>query len=149
MLAHTADVGLEARGPDLASVFEEAGLALAELTADGPPTVLRAGPGGSGRPTRQPRAVRLAARDLVALAYAWLNELAATIDVEGALATVVVTDVDEMPGGGWALTASVGSVPFDGASVRRRAEVKSATYHGLAVESEAAGGWVLTAYLDV
>jgi SHS2 domain-containing protein len=149
VLAHTADVGLEAHGPDLASVFEEAGLALAELTADRPPAARDPGVDDRGRPTRPERPVHLASRDLVALAFAWLNELVATVDVEGALASVVVTDVLEGAEGRWELFASIGTEPFDVKRVRRRADVKSATYHGLAVEPEPGGGWSLTAYLDV
>ncbi len=149
VLGHTADVGLEARGPDLAAVFEEAGLGLADLTADRPSSARDAGIDDRGRPTRPNRSIHLASRDLVALAYAWLNELVATIDVEGALATVVVTDVGEVAEGRWELAASVRTEAFDGDRVRRRADVKSATYHGLAVEPDPTGGWVLTAYLDV
>ena len=149
VLAHTADVGLEAHGPDLASLFEEAGLALAELTADRPAIARGSVVDDPGRRTRPDRSIRLVSRDLVALAFAWLNELVAMVDVDGALAAVAVADVIEAPDGRWELRASVGTEPFDGDRVRRRADVKSATYHGLAVEPVASGGWVLTAYLDV
>ena len=51
--------------------------------------------------------------------------------------------------GAWTLRARVATVPFDGVRVRRRADVKAATYHGLEVAPEPDGGWRLTAYLDV
>ena len=153
MLAHTADVGIEARGPDLASVFEEAALAVAELTADRsvetPPAVDPGAARARPDPQRAARAVRHEASDPAALAYAWLNELVATIDIDGALADVRVTAVASARDGRWTLEGAIVTEPFDGARVRRRADVKSATYHGLVVEPVGEAGWVLTAYLDV
>lgn len=137
-MPHTADVAISAHGPDPAAVLEEAALALAELAADVDPA--------AGTATSSDR-VELEAGDLVALAFAWLNELIARIDVVGALADVTVARVG--PGGpGWRLYAAVTLVPFDGERVRRRADVKSATYHGLVVEPYD-GGWAMTAVLDV
>jgi SHS2 domain-containing protein len=43
----------------------------------------------------------------------------------------------------------VATIPFDGVLVRRRADVKAATYHRLEVAPAPDGGWRLTAYLDV
>lgn len=153
LLPHTADTGLEARGPDLAATFEEAGLALAGLTADIAPEALLAlgGSEAAGAGRLPPLvAVRLEGRDLPALAFAWLDELVGRVDLDGALAAVEVGEVVEDPSAGaWVLRARVATLPFDGIRVRRRADVKSATYHALEVAPDADGGWRLTAYLDV
>jgi SHS2 domain-containing protein len=148
VLPHTADVGVQARGPDLVAVFEEAGLALADLAGerrDAPSGAASASPDG---PTTS-RTVLLRARDVVALAFGWLNELVAAIDVDGALVGVTVTRIESTPAGAWELEATVATAAFDGVRIVRRADVKSATYHGLAVEPDGAFGWTLTAYLDV
>ncbi len=148
VLPHTADVGVQARGPDLVAVFEEAGLALADLAAERRDARSGAASDGPSEP-RTERTVRLAGRDPVALAYAWLNELVGTIDVDGALVGVNVSRIETTSAGTWELEASIVTEPFDGVRILRRADVKSATYHGLAVESDGASGWILTAYLDV
>jgi len=167
LLPHTADTGFEALGPDLATAFEEAGYALAGLTADiAPEALLELGP--QALPPLS--AVRIEGRDLPSLAFAWLGELVGRVDVDGALAAVEVDAVEggpstvgngdagamaaadgeaAMPTEGWRLLARVATLPFDGVRVRRRADVKAATYHGLAVEADPGGGWRLTAYLDV
>jgi SHS2 domain-containing protein len=192
LLPHTADAGLEARGPDLASVFEEAALALAGLTADIAPEALLELEAGA-LPVL--RSVRLVGADLSELAFTWLNELVGRVDLDGALAAVEVASVEAAgayrpawsheptaspetggspgtgrspdtggsPGtdrspetatappsdAGWTLAARVATLPFDGVHVRRRADVKSATYHELAVVPDPKGGWRLTAYLDL
>jgi SHS2 domain-containing protein len=55
--------------------------------------------------------------------------------------------VNETPEG-WTLEGSARFVPIGLRDVRPRHDVKSATYHGLRVE-RLAGGWSLTAYLDI
>jgi tRNA nucleotidyltransferase (CCA-adding enzyme) len=138
-LPHTADVGLRAWGPTPAAAFEEAAMALGELTADVATDGGRASAGGER--------IEIEGRDLVGLAYAWLNELVGLIDVSGALDMVRVETVSPSADG-WRLQATVDLVGFDGVLVRRGADVKSATYHGLDVVDEA-GAWTITAYLDV
>ena len=141
-LPHTADVGLRGWGPTMVIAFEESAIALAELTSE---TV--AASGKVKAMSERIERVELVAADLVGLAYAWLNELVGLIDLHGALrggrVSAVVRSDD-----GWILRGSAGFVPFDGVAVRRRADVKSATYHGLAVDG-ANGAWTVTAYLDV
>jgi len=159
LLPHTADTGIEARGPDLAAVFEEAGFALAGLTADIEPEALVELAADALPPLAD---VRLEAHDLPSLAFAWLDELVGRVDLEGALAALEVEAVDQRagtsavdapddtgPAATWALRARVATLPFDGDRVRRRADVKAATYHGLEVAPDPDGGWCLTAYLDV
>ncbi|HXG40657.1 MAG TPA: archease [Candidatus Limnocylindrales bacterium] len=137
LLPHTADARLRAWAPDLAGVFEEAALALAELSAD------VGAPAGTGE--RIP--IEVEAVDLPGLAFAWLNELIGLADVHGAIAGVRVEAVERTSGDGWRLRGEARFVPFDGAA-RPRIDVKSATYHGLTVE-EAETGWRLMAIVDL
>ncbi len=141
-LPHTADAGMRAWAPDLPALFEEAAVALAETSADLSDDVL----------IGAPVAIELAAGDPVGLAFAWLNELIGLADSRGlALARTEVERVDAHESGGlpaWRMRGHAWFVPLDGASVRRRIDVKSATFHGLRVE-RAGDGWALVAYLDV
>lgn len=133
-IPHTADVGIRAEAPDLAGLFEEAAMAVAEIAADA-----RAGAPAEAGPT-----IELAAADLPGLAFAWLNELIGLADIHGPLDRAEVAAVEAVPDGGWRLR---GCAAF-GAGARPRLDIKSATYYGLVVE-RAGGGWRLTAYLDV
>jgi tRNA nucleotidyltransferase (CCA-adding enzyme) len=135
-LPHTADVGIRAVGPDLAALFEEAALAVAEIAAD-PAS-------GAADRALAVEAVDLDGVDLPALAFAWLNELIGLVDIHGPLVRAEVRIVETVAGGGWRLR---GRAAFGGTAAARL-DIKSATYHGLVVEP-VAGGWRLTAYLDV
>lgn len=142
-IAHTADVGLRATGPDLAALFEEAAAALADLMADV----------AGGAAALPDETVRLEAADLPALAYAWLNELVGLADARRA--TLVATTVERLdrtvllgPVDRWRLVGVVSLAPLADPAVRPRLGVKSATYHRLAVEA-VPDGWAMTAYLDV
>lgn len=146
LLPHTADAGLRARALDLPSLFEEAAAALGELAADVDP----------GAPADE-IPVELTAGDLAGLAFAWLNELIGLADaraaaVAGARVEAVVDrpcSAPVEPGErAVGLRATVALVPCD-RGARPRLDVKSATYHRLAVERAPGGGWTLTAYLDV
>lgn len=142
-LPHTADAGIRAWAPGLAAVFSEAGRGLAELAAD----VDTDAPPGEDLP------VELEATDLPALAYCWLNELVSVADARGvAIAAIRRAQVGLVrsaePGAGWRLNAVVTIVPLEGRRVRRRLDIKSATYHGLRV-AEGRDGWTLEAYVDV
>lgn len=152
LTGHTADMGLRAVGPDLTALFEEAALALAEASADtdgGSSTGPRADGGRGCHGAEVP--VALAADDLPALAYAWLNELIGLAGARGeALAGTLVRSVEETVAG-WRIRARASFQPYAtgaGPGARARLDVKSATFHRLAVR-RAAGGWELTAYLDV
>ena len=148
LVGHTADLGLTAAAPDLPSLFEEAALALAEASADIDPSPAEPG----SRDAASGEAIELEAGDLAALAYAWLNELIGLAQARGeALARTEVATVKEAPDNGWRLVGRAWFVPFtagDGPGARARLDVKSATYHRLAVR-RGRRGWRLTAYLDV
>lgn len=139
-LPHTADVGLEAVAPDPRALFEEAATALAELTAELAP----------GAEVSTWEDVTLEGGDLADLAYAWLNELIALIDIRRA--GIVAVSVDRFDSGeadgAWGLHARVGLRRYAEGGVRPRSQAKAATYHGLAVE-RGPDGWTLRAYLDV
>jgi SHS2 domain-containing protein len=153
-LPHTADAGLRACAPDLATLFGEAAAALAELAADVAPDARR---------TSEAR-IELRAADLVGLAFAWLNELIGLSDAgRGPLAATAVERIAPVrsarlapsadaaaprPAGGWSLVGRAWFARVDGDRVRPRIGVKSATFHGLSVE-ESPAGWSLVAYLDV
>jgi SHS2 domain-containing protein len=140
LLPHTADAGIRAWAPTLPALFEEAAAALGSLSADVPPGV---------RPDRE-EDIELDADDLEALAFSWLNELIGLIDVHGALVGARVGGIEQArTSGTWGLRAEARFVRVDGMDVRRRDDIKSATYHGLAVAPVAGAGWSLTAYLDL
>lgn len=136
-IPHTADVGIRASAPDLPTLFEEAALAVGDLAADTAVTAADA-PGGAGE------GIELEAPDLAGLAFGWLNEIVGLIDIHGPLARVEVASVDGERDEAWRLRGRA----WLGGRGRIRLDIKSATYHGLAVE-RIPGGWRLTAYLDV
>jgi SHS2 domain-containing protein len=144
-LPHTADTGFEAVAPQLTELFEEAAAALAELAADVAPAAVEAAAGD----VLPPDVIELGARDLAALAFAWLNELIGRSDARRQ--ALVRTNVEALAEdeGAWRLRGRAWFGPYDGLRVRRRTDVKSATYHGLEVAPLPDGGWRLTAYLDV
>ena len=145
LVGHTADIGLRATAADLPALFEEAGLALAEASADVP-----AGSGGGAETHGLAEVVDLEADDLVGLAFGWLNELIGLAQARGeAVSRTRVSALDETATG-WRLRARAVFEPYtdDGGAARARLDVKSATFHRLEV-GPADGGWALTAYLDV
>jgi SHS2 domain-containing protein len=140
VLPHTADTGLRAWAPDLPGLFEEAAGALAEIAAE----VAEPHDRRDARDT----AVAVEARDLVGLAFAWLSELVGLADAtHSALVETRIARIEQGPEG-WRLEGCARFVGPHPGAVRPRHDVKSATYHGLAVE-RMGGGWSLTAYLDI
>jgi len=148
IVSHTADIGLTAAGPDLPALFEEAALALAEASAD----LDARGDERDGHAAVEGEPIELETDDRVALAYAWLNELIGLAQARGqALARTEVARVERSSAGaGWRLVARAwfSFAQGKGHGARARLDVKSATFHRLAVLRRA-GGWRLTAYLDV
>lgn len=139
-LEHTADLRLLVYGSSLEALFEAAGRGLLHLMGKG-------GSAGERRP------VTMAAADHESLLVAWLNELiylAATAGGPPAACGITALRRD----GGVRLEGWVGA-----ASRWRpgQAEVKAATYHGLAVRDPSAaappavppGSWWAEVLLDV
>jgi SHS2 domain-containing protein len=142
-LPHTADAGFMAAASDLPALFCEAATALSEISAEIAP----------GLAPSIWHAVELAADDLPALAYAWLNELIALRDIHhGAVVATGFVQVDGPSNDGargtWSLRGRVGLCPYVEGGVRVLREPKSATYHGLALK-RSGGCWTLRAYLDL
>lgn len=129
--AHTAEVRLHLWGADLASLFEEAARALAELMLGDDPHGL---PG-------PPEPVSVDALDRAALLAAWINELLFLSETKKQVwveARVTILD-------GTHLTATVRGVEPQAI----RTAVKAATLHDLRVEACASGGFEATLVLDV
>jgi SHS2 domain-containing protein len=172
ILAHTADAGIAARAPGLPALFEEAAAALGELAADVEPGAPR-----DRVPVELTASdvvalaydwlnelIGLADARSAAVAGTRVEELAVRSAAAGPRAhrddlrdrpDATVLDADRAapngePDGGkpLVLRAMVELVRHDHGA-RPRLEVKSATYHRLAVEEVPGGGWKLTAYLDV
>jgi SHS2 domain-containing protein len=145
LLAHTADVGIRARGATLEEAFEQATLGLAEVLGalrpdpsppDGPP-------GRAPAPDAEAVAVEVGADDHGALLVDWLNEVLWQHELRGhaRIAGVRVERVGGDRAAGTVGFSTTGS-PADGTSV------KAATYHRLRVARED-GGWLAEVYLDV
>lgn len=134
---HTADAGIEAWAEAERDLLEEAAVALAELAADVEP----------GTATNDHETISLEASDAEALVFEWLNELVGLIDARGA-AVIGVTVTEAGLGRPSRLRAVVDLVPVDGGRVRRRSDIKSATYHQLSVR-RGPDGWTLAVFLDI
>jgi SHS2 domain-containing protein len=141
VLPHTADAGFRARADALPALFEEAARALGELMAETDP----------GLEPALWEEISLEADDLTDLAYAWLNELIGLAEIRRSAMTAVEVAHIASPAADrptWLLAARVGLLPHGTAGVRSGAQVKSATYHGLAVEGDD-GHWTMEAYVDI
>ena len=141
IVPHTADAGFTAVAPTLPGLFEEAAVALAEMTAD---------VAGDSEPTSWSE-FDLEAPDLPALAFDWLNALIGEGEIRrGVLVTVagLVLDAPTSPRAAWRLRARAGFRDFGLPGVLMRRPPKSATFHGLAVQP-GPDGWTMIAYLDM
>ena len=118
-LEHTADVGIEAWGPDLRVAFEEAALALAALMVD-PGTV---------NETEEWR-IGLDGDDAGDLLVRWLSELIALVDTDACVFRRFAIDAL----GERHLEARAWGEPIDPSRHHLRTAVKAATYHALAVD---------------
>ncbi|MFB6302056.1 MAG: archease [Haloferacaceae archaeon] len=129
---HTADVAVEATGPDLGSTFAAVADGLAAASCDEVPS------GG------ERFSLSVTAENREALLFDYLDRLIYERDVRGVLpvdneAAIRTTDGD------WTITASARGVPFDRIDAR---DVKAVTYSEMAVE-ETDGGWRAYVVLDV
>jgi SHS2 domain-containing protein len=133
LLAHTADVGVRARGATLEEAFEQATVGLADVLGAWRPQ-------GAGA---EAVAVEVTGGDHGGLLVDWLNEVLWAHEVRRHAAIVAVR-VERVAGGRAAGTVgfSTTAPPADGTSV------KAATYHRLRVDRDD-GGWLAEVYLDV
>ena len=131
-LEHTADVGLAARGKDLAEAFAAAGYGFSALMAD----LTRAEP-------LEQRAVEVTAEDEGGLLVAWLSQLLYLFEVEGFLACqFAISHID-----GGSLRAQVWGDRFDPEKHPPNMAVKAVTYHQLQVVHN--DGYEVRVYLDI
>lgn len=130
LVEHMGELELFIEAPDLASLFEEAARALAEIMAED----------ANGPPTAPPERVELDAADREALLVDWLNELVYRADVHKCVyANVRVERCDDRH-----LEATLrGREPSS-----PRTAVKAATWHRLRVRDTPAG-LEATVVLDV
>lgn len=129
---HTADVAVEATGPDLGATFAAAAEGLAAACHEDPPA------GGE----RFDVAVRARSRESALVDF--LSELVYERDVRDVLPVAVEATV-RRAGEEWVVDASARGVPLD--RIRAR-EVKAVTYSQLRL-TETPDGWEAYVVLDV
>lgn len=133
LLAHTADIGLEATAPSREALFE--------VTARGLKTLLFGASPAAGTLRRE---VTLEAGDTAELLVAWLNEILAFSEMAHAVpASFQIHDLKEC-----GLTATIAGEPFDPSRHVVERSAKAVTYHKLVVE-ERDGGWYARVYIDL
>jgi SHS2 domain-containing protein len=138
MLDHTADVGFEVEAPTLEALFDEARAALLMTVFESPP-----------EEGENEEVVRLSGIDLEVLLVRWINELVYLIQGEGFVPVRVNMEVRETEEeGGYALQAHLAGTPLNTEGHGWQGEIKSATFHGLAVE-RGGEGWGARVILDV
>ncbi|MHB8632875.1 MAG: archease [Thermoplasmatota archaeon] len=144
LLAHTADVQIEAEGASREEALAEAALALGEVVT-GRPASHRL------RPDREVTFV-VEAPDLGALAVAFLAELLWILESQDTLwleGGVRIATIAEPPAAsGLRLTASGNGALYDPVRHGRGTEVKAVTYHALEFAPIKAG-WRLCVVLDI
>ena len=133
LLAHTADMGIEATGNSRAEVFVAAAQGLKEMIfGDAPVT------------PRQSAPVSLASGDVGELLVAWLGEILYLFEVRGLVpAEFVIHEITEN-----SLRGEVYGEPFDPKRHPVEREVKAITYHQLSVERDGQG-WRAKVYVDL
>lgn len=131
ILEHTADVGLRARGEDLARTIENAVRALAEIIGVWHP--------GDGERTP----IEVESGDAGGLLVDWLSEVLYLHETKNAaIAGVEVTSADERRAEGSVTLVPLRVAPEEGV------QVKAITYHQLKVE-RTGNGWLAEVYVDV
>ena len=133
LLAHTADIGLEATAPSRAELFVAAAEGL---------KVLVYGDSPAAAASRHP--VQLAAGDGAELLVAWLNEILFLCEADRLVpASFEIVELTEQT-----LNAVIGGEPFDPARHVVDRTAKAVTYHRLLLE-ERGGGWYARVYIDL
>ena len=130
VLEHVGELELRLRAPDLAGLLREAGAALAE-------ELLR---GQAGRPDDEAVLLEVESADRAALLVDWLNELVYRADAFGRVLTEF--DFERVDEHGLRCRAR-------GVRAEIAVPVKAATFHGLAVETDADGALQARVILDI
>lgn len=136
-LDHPADLLLEVRGGSFAEVVENALYALYDCVVD-------------VEAVRPEERIELEAggADAAQALRALLAEALFLLDTEEFVGAAARVEARVGPGT-TAVLASVWGERLDRDRHGTKAEVKAVTYHGLAVEQDAGGGWLATVLLDV
>lgn len=139
LIEHTADVGVEAEGPDPAAVLAAAARGMFAVLTD-PATV---------RP-RERWPVRASGPDWPLLLFAFLDELLYLHLTRRVLVADVVDLRVEPPAGGREGTVAAVAVgePIDPDRHELRVEIKAVTLHGLEL-APADGGWRARVIFDI
>ena len=137
MLDHTADVGFEIGAPTLEALFDEARRALLITMFERPP-----------ERGEEECSVRLSATDLEILLVRWVNELIYLIQSAGFVPVRTGIRIREADMGGFFLEGLLAGAALDLEGYGWQGEIKSATFHGLAVVPEGEG-WQARVILDV
>jgi SHS2 domain-containing protein len=133
LLAHTADIGLEATAPTVEELFVVAARGLKNLMFGDSPTI-----------ATLHCEVALEAGDTAELLVAWLNEILVFSETTHAVpASFQIHDFKNC-----SLTATLAGEPFDPSRHAVERIAKAVTYHQLVVE-ERAGGWYARVYIDL
>lgn len=133
LLAHTADIGLEATAATREELFVAAAGGLRKLIYGAAPAtaVIRL-------------EVKLEAGNCADLLVAWLNEILCLCEMTRLVpATFEIVELT-----GERLTAIITGEPFDAARHTIERTAKAVTYHRLLVE-ERNGGWYARVYIDL
>jgi SHS2 domain-containing protein len=128
---HPGEIALKVRAANLGELFMAAGEALAGLML----------PEGDPLPETAHEMLVLEERDRAALLVAWLTELIGRAEISN----VVFTRFEIRVATEHRIEAAIHGV----APTRFRNPVKAATYHRLAVDPQADGGYVAAVILDV
>lgn len=133
LLAHTADIGLEATAPNVEELFVVAARGLKSLMFGDSPSIAALG-----------RDVAVEANDTAELLVAWLNEI--LVFSETARAVPASFQIHELKN--CSLTATLTGETFDPSRHVVERVVKAVTYHQVVVE-ERKGGWYARVYIDL
>ncbi len=133
ILEHPADIGLRARGPTVAALFENAAAGMMDIAAD-----------PAGIEEREQRPITAEAPDREALLVSFLEEILWLVDGQGWLPKrVAVSEISDR-----ALAATAFGEPLDSSRHEIRLIIKAVTYHLLAIR-QVADGWEAEVYFDI
>lgn len=130
---HTADLGLRATSPDMATLFAEMACCLTAAMIDRPETIEEA----------EAVTVELADGDRDFLLFDWLRAILHLFEDRRFLGRRFEVTID-----GNQLKAAIWGEPADAERHPLSHEVKAVTYHGLKVE-QTADGWLAEAIVDI
>lgn len=139
---HTADLGIEATGPDAGATLAEAALALTTVITG------REHVHDLGRPDRELRFV-VEAPDRDAMAVAFLSELLWHFGSQDLVWLGGGVRMETTPDGLLRATAEGNAVVHDPTRHGQGVEVKAVTYHGLTFGPQSHGAWLLRVILDI